>query len=189
VLPAGRDDQLLEFRIGETAPDGSRDYEPVSSPAVKAQAADSVFGPISLPDISTAAPRITRTFRFERGNGGWQVNGKFMDCTTFRFRAQRNEFERWILVNPSGGWQHPLHIHFEEFRILSRNGVAVKPGSIEFARKDVVQLRENERIELLIRFRDMVGGYPIHCHNTVHEDHQMMMIYQVAESGDDRTRP
>jgi len=71
------------------------------------------------------------------GNGGWQVNGKFMNCTVFRFAAQDNEFERWIIQNNSGGWQHPVHIHFEEFRILSRNGVPVKPGAVEFARKDV----------------------------------------------------
>ena len=26
----------------------------------------------------------------------------------------------------------------------------------------------------------MKGGFPIHCHNTVHEDHQMMMLFNVA---------
>jgi hypothetical protein len=29
------------------------------------------------------------------------------------------------------------------------------------------------------RFRDFVGDYPIHCHNTVHEDHAMMLLFQV----------
>jgi FtsP/CotA-like multicopper oxidase with cupredoxin domain len=189
VLPAGKGDQLLEFRIGATVEDGSFDYDPHSSPGVTARAGDSVFGPIVLPDVSTAVPRITRTFRFERGNGGWQVNGKFMDCTRFRFTCQVNKFERWVLRNNSGGWQHPVHVHFEEFRILSRNGKRVVPGDVEFARKDVVQLRGNDQIELLIRFRDLKGGYPIHCHNTVHEDHQMMMIYNVADQGDNSTRP
>jgi FtsP/CotA-like multicopper oxidase with cupredoxin domain len=189
ILPAGQGDQLLELRIGETVADGSFDYDPLAFPNFAARADDSVFGPIVLPDISTAVPRITRTFRFERGNGGWQVNGQFMDCTRFRFRPQLGEFERWIIQNKSGGWQHPVHIHFEEFRILSRNGVPVRPGDIEFARKDVMQLRFNDEIELLIRFRDMKGGYPIHCHNTVHEDHQMMMLYEVAEVGDNNTRP
>jgi FtsP/CotA-like multicopper oxidase with cupredoxin domain len=191
ILPAGQGDQLLEFRLtGPTVADGSRDYDPDSSPGVAALATDAVFGDISrLPDISTAVPRITRTFRFERGNGGWQVNGQFMDCTRFRFSPQVNEFERWIIQNDSGGWQHPIHVHFEEFRILSRNGVPVRPGDVEFARKDVMQLRFGEQIEILIRFRDMTGGFPIHCHNTVHEDHQMMMLFNVADVGDDNTRP
>jgi FtsP/CotA-like multicopper oxidase with cupredoxin domain len=191
ILPPGQGDQLLEFRLtGPAVADGSYDYDPLSSPGVPATPTDAVFGePSRLPDISTAVPRLTRTFRFERGNGGWQVNGKFMDCTVFRFAPQMGEFERWIIQNTSGGWQHPVHIHFEEFRILSRNGVPVRPGDVEYARKDVVQLRFNDVIEILIRFRDMKGGYPIHCHNTVHEDHQMMMIYNVADVGDNNTRP
>jgi FtsP/CotA-like multicopper oxidase with cupredoxin domain len=189
ILPAGRGDQLLEFRIGATVEDGSVDYDPTSAPGIPAKADDSVFGPIVLPDISKAVPRITRTFRFERGNGGWQVNGKFMDCTRFRFTCQVNDCERWIIQNKSGGWEHPVHIHFEEFRILSRNGRPVLPGDVEFARKDVMQLRSNDEIELLIRFRDMKGGFPIHCHNTVHEDHQMMVIYDVQAKGDNNTRP
>jgi FtsP/CotA-like multicopper oxidase with cupredoxin domain len=189
ILPAGRGDQLLEFRIGETIEDGSFDYDPTSAPGIPAKADDSVFGPIVLPDISNVVPRITRTFRFERGGGGWQVNGQFMDCTRFRFTCERDRFERWIIRNNSGGWQHPIHVHFEEFRILSRNGRPVLPGDVEFARKDVVQLRTNDQIELLIRFRDMNGGYPIHCHNTVHEDHQMMMLYDVQDTGDNNTRP
>jgi FtsP/CotA-like multicopper oxidase with cupredoxin domain len=189
VLPAGRGDQLLEFRIGGAVEDGSFDYDPVSAPGVPAKADDAVFGAISLPDISTAVPRLTRTFRFERGNGGWQVNGKFMDCTRFRFTVEKDTFERWIVRNDSGGWQHPVHIHFEEFRVLSRNGRKVLPGDVEFARKDVLQLQFGESIELLVRFRDMKGGFPVHCHNTVHEDHQMMMLFDVQDKGDNNTQP
>lgn len=35
--------------------------------------------------------------------------------------------EIWELVNPDNGWQHPIHIQFEEGRILSKttNGVNV----------------------------------------------------------------
>jgi hypothetical protein len=62
------------------------------------------------------------------------------------------------------------------------------PGDVEFARKDVMQLRSNDEIEILIRFRDMKGGFPINCHNTVHEDHQMMMLYDVQDRGDNKTQ-
>jgi len=188
VFGPGQGDQLLEFQLGAVEEDGSFDPEPVASPGVEAVLGDSIFDPIGLPDIAAAEPRITRRFRFERGNGGWQINGRFMDCTQFRFRPEMNKFERWIVQNNSGGWAHPIHIHFEEFRIISRDGVASLPGQIEFCRKDVMILADEE-IEILVRFRDMVGGYPIHCHNTVHEDHQMMMLYEVAEHGDNLTEP
>ena len=190
ILPAGRGDQLLEFRLtGGAVADGSFDPEPVAFPNVPAAAGDAVFAPISLPDISAVQPRVTRTFQFERGDGGWQINGQFMDCTRVRFRPQANSAERWIISNDSGGWQHPVHIHLEEFRILSRNGVPVTPGNVEFARKDVMQLRFGETIEVLMRFRDNLGVYPFHCHNTVHEDHQMMLLFEVAPVGDTSRTP
>jgi FtsP/CotA-like multicopper oxidase with cupredoxin domain len=190
ILAAGRGNQVLEFRLtGGAVADPSFDPEPVAFPNVPAAAGDAVFAPISLPDISGVQPRLTRTFNFERGDGGWQVNGQFMDCTRTRFTAQSDTAERWIITNDSGGWQHPVHIHFEEFRILSRNGVAVKPGNVEFARKDVLQLRFNEQIEVLMRFRDNIGVYPFHCHNTVHEDHQMMMLFDVQPVGDTKRTP
>jgi FtsP/CotA-like multicopper oxidase with cupredoxin domain len=190
ILPAGQGDQLMEFRLVGTAPaDGSFDPEPVAFPNVPAAAGDAVFAPVSLPDISNVKPRLTRHFRFERGDGGWQVNGQFMDCTRFRLQAQANTAERWIIENDSGGWQHPVHIHLEEFRILSRNGVPIRPGNVEFARKDVVQLRFNDQVEVLMRFRDNLGGYPFHCHNTVHEDHQMMLLFNVAATGDNNPTP
>ena len=70
-----------------------------------------VFAPIALPDISQVTPRITRTFKFERGDGGWQINGRFMDCTRFRLTPQLNTAERWIIQNDSGGWQHPMVVN------------------------------------------------------------------------------
>ena len=199
ILPAGnRANVVLEFRLvgADNPPDASFDPEPVSFPRVPCTPTDCVFAPICLPplpsDSAAAATdriRLTRTFRFERGNGQWQINGKLMDCTQFRFTVQRNTAERWILRNNSGGWQHPIHIHLEEFRIIRRNDRLIRCGDVEFSRKDVVRLGFNEEIELVMRFRDFRGGYPMHCHNTVHEDHQMMLIWQVQDTGDNRTEP
>jgi FtsP/CotA-like multicopper oxidase with cupredoxin domain len=50
-------------------------------------------------------------------------------------------------------------------------------------------LRFNEEIEILMRFRDMKGVYPLHCHNTVHEDHQMMLLWNIGDVGDNSTTP
>ena len=91
------------------------------------------------------------------------------------------------MQNNSGGWQHPIHIHFEEFQILSRNGQA--PPLFEQSRKDVARLGFNEEIRLFFRFRDFVGRYPMHCHNLVHEDHAMMLLWEIDAVGDNNTRP
>jgi FtsP/CotA-like multicopper oxidase with cupredoxin domain len=143
----------------------------------------------SLPD-TTAEPRIVRTFKFDRLNGQWSINGQFMDCgigpsgfsETFRFTVQQNSVEQWLLTNLTGDWTHPVHIHLEEHQILSRNRVA--PQAVEKSRKDVTQLHPNERVQLFFRFRDWLGKYPIHCHNVVHEDHAMMALWHVQPTGD-----
>jgi FtsP/CotA-like multicopper oxidase with cupredoxin domain len=197
ILPPGNPaNVVLEFRLGAVVPDASFDPEPVAFPNVPCSPNDCVFAPICLPPLPTdtaASPtdriRLTRTFRFERTNGQWAINDQFMDCTRFRFTVQRNTAERWILRNNSGGWQHPIHIHLEEFRIIRRNDRLIQCGDVEFSRKDVVRLGFNEEIEIVMRFRDFRGGYPMHCHNTVHEDHAMMLLWQVQDVGDNVTEP
>ena len=92
--------------------------------------------------------------------------------------------ERWIFENRSGGWFHPIHVHLVDFQIVSRNDRPAFP--YESGLKDVVYVGPNERVELLMRFiparqvdpgpnhAPVVGKYVMHCHNTVHEDHDMM---------------
>ena len=75
---------------------------------------------------ATAAKAKTRTWRFERGNGGWTVNGQFFDEDVVNAAIPQESEEVWIIQNPGGGWRHPVHIHFEEHRVLSRNGVPVQ---------------------------------------------------------------
>jgi len=110
-----------------------------------------------------------------------------MDCRDpqgIRLRVQQNSSEHWILANATGDWTHPIHIHLEEHQILTRNRVA-PPLAIERSRKDVSQLHPNERVELFFRFRDWTGRYPLHCHNVVHEDHAMMLRWEVVPDGGD----
>jgi FtsP/CotA-like multicopper oxidase with cupredoxin domain len=144
-----------------------------------------------LPDMDFAALQAkaakapTRTWRFERSNGGWAVNGQLFDETVINAQVPQESEEVWIIQNPGGSWRHPVHIHFEEHRILSRNGVAVKPatqvnGAIDYARRDVINLQTNEEVRLFMRFRDMKGRYVMHCHNVVHEDHAMMIRFDIV---------
>jgi FtsP/CotA-like multicopper oxidase with cupredoxin domain len=169
ILPAGAGNLLLQFRV--------------SGAAVKDESVDPASNPTfyQLPD-TTAEPRIVRTFKFDRLNGQWSVNGQFMDCNTYRFAVRQNSSEQWLLTNLTGDWTHPIHIHLEEHQILSRNRVKpTVPGDL--GRKDVTEVHPNERVQLFFRFRDWLGKYPIHCHNVVHEDHAMMALWHVVPPG------
>ena len=171
TVPAGQGNLLLQFRVsGKSVNDGS--INPATDHVMFYQ----------LPD-TTAAPRVTRTFKFDRLNGQWSINGQFMDCNHFRFLVQQNSVENWILFNATGDWTHPIHIHLEEHQILSRNRFP-PPLAVERSRKDVTQLHQNERVLLFFRFRDWLGKYPIHCHNVIHEDHAMMGLWNVQPQGD-----
>ena len=184
----------VEFRIGAAVADGSVD--PASHP---------VF--YQLPTV--VAPRITRNFKFDRSNGQWVINDKFANCNELRFTVTQNTAENWVLTNPRNDWQHPIHIHLEEHQILSRvnnggryssrdssrdssrgdcpfggggGGISTtRPGvpNVEVSRKDVTQLQFDEDATIFFRFRDFHGDWPMHCHNTVHEDHAMMLLFQV----------
>jgi FtsP/CotA-like multicopper oxidase with cupredoxin domain len=169
IVPAGQGNLVLQFRVG------SRRVQDNSLPP-------QLQSFYQLPSTNVD-PRIVRTFKFDRLNGQWSVNGQFMDCDEFRFTVQQNSVEQWLLTNLTGDWTHPVHIHLEEHRILSRNR-APPPLAIENSRKDVTELHPNERVQLFFRFRDWVGKYPIHCHNVVHEDHAMMALWHVTPTGD-----
>jgi len=177
ILPAGRGNLLLQIIV--------------DLPAVADNSVDPATHPqfYSLPS-TTPAPRVTRTFDFDNSNGGWTINERFMDCNAPRFTVQQNTVEHWILINSSGGWQHPIHIHFEEFQILSINGHPPSTSPlVQTGRKDVVRLEFDSTVELFFRFRDFLGRYPMHCHNTVHEDHAMMLRWDIAPVGDTNRNP
>lgn len=187
ILPAGAGNLVLQFQVtGPKVADNS--VNPASHPTY-----------YKLPSTN-AEPRIVRTFKFDRLNGQWSINGQFMDCgygnggtggestETFRFTVQQNSVEQWLLTNLTGDWTHPVHIHLEEHQILSRNRLAPTVPT-DLGRKDVTQLHPNERAQLFFRFRDWLGKYPIHCHNVVHEDHAMMAIWHVEPTGDNINVP
>jgi FtsP/CotA-like multicopper oxidase with cupredoxin domain len=128
-------------------------------------------------DLATAQQH-QRTFRFERTNGAWAINNKFFDGDIPTFTIKQGQPEIWTLKNGGGGWAHPIHIHLEEFRILLRNGEV--PGLEEQGRHDVVVLEPGDEVKIYIRFRTFLGKYVMHCHNTLHEDHAMMLRFDVV---------
>ena len=49
-----------------------------------------------------------------------------------------------------------------------------------WARKDMCRIGpedESKEMEIVYRARDILGNYPLHCHNTTHEDYAMLMRF------------
>jgi len=178
---------VLQVNIGAAVSDDSADPSvapPGSPPGVGMKLRD-------LPDMDFAALQAkaaklpVRTWQFQRGSGGWMVNGKFFDENVVNASIPMGSEEVWVIQNPGGSWRHPVHIHYEEHRMLTRNGAPVKPatqlnGAIDYSRRDVINLQTNDETRLFMRFRDMKGRYVMHCHNVVHEDHAMMVRWDIV---------
>ncbi|MDB5793244.1 MAG: hypothetical protein JWQ80_3268 [Massilia sp.] len=156
---------ILRFDVDRDLPYGETD--PSQVPAV--------LRPLRAAVAPKNAP--VRRWEFDRENDQWTVNHKLFDINKPAAIVKRGVDEIWELKT-SSGWSHPVHIHFEEARILTRNGAPPPPH--ERGRKDVFELRPAEVVRILICFDDFVGKYIMHCHNTVHEDHHMMVRFDVV---------
>ena len=173
---------IIQLNIGATAPDFSRDpADPKLGPFMLRELPDPDFNAL----LARAAKAKTRIFRFERGQGAWQVNGKFFDENVVSANPALESEEVWVFQNGGGGWAHPIHTHHNEFRVLSRNGVAPKPnvsidGFIGYGRRDAAPLLISEEIRVFMRLQDLSGRYVMHCHNVVHEDHAMMIRLDIG---------
>ncbi len=163
--------QLLRFEVSSEAPlvrglDGIDTRDPSQVPAKLRE----------LPLINTSEVVKTRTFEFDKVNEVWTVNGKLFDVKNATVKVKRGTAEIWKLIG-HGSWHHPVHIHLEEGRILTRNGKP--PPAHEIGRKDVYVLAPDEEVRVFIRFRDFTGKYMMHCHNLTHEDHAMMVRFDI----------
>jgi FtsP/CotA-like multicopper oxidase with cupredoxin domain len=141
------------------------------------------------PDLREDRAVRTRTFRFGRGSE-WTINGRTWSPSRIEADPQFKDVEVWNLVN-AGNWTHPVHIHLIDFRILDRNGRPSLP--YESGLKDVVVLAPFETVRVVARFGPNYGKYMMHCHNIVHEDHDMMTQFEVGTGGadplSDRAKP
>jgi len=161
--------------------------------------------PAKLVDLELPPARdvVDQHFQFGFGPRGpppvgeWTINNRtFADARNRIVRnVPRGTTEKWTLQG-GGGWSHPVHIHLVDFQIIAREGVAPRPGTnttvgrnyvtpYEAASlKDVAALGTNERITVLAKYAPWDGVYMFHCHNLIHEDHDMMAAFNVTELPD-----
>jgi FtsP/CotA-like multicopper oxidase with cupredoxin domain len=167
--------RIVEFRVHRDEPDPSwipQDLNPGLTTYVR-----DYLDPAH--PVNPAVPIPVRNWRFERGNGAWQINGRFFNPERVDLVERLNTQSIWRLRNNSGGWVHPVHIHDMQFRLLDRNGRAPHPG--EAGLKDTFYVGENETLNVMACWtgEQNVGRYVFHCHNLEHEDMSMMGMFEV----------
>jgi FtsP/CotA-like multicopper oxidase with cupredoxin domain len=184
-------DRILQFKVGRK----------LSNAAFKDNSAAANGGlPNGYPlrpmrdkqEMLSLVTKPRQTWTFKRAGGGWAVHGDptninintgdQFDRFATPYQIPEGTAENWLIVNGGGSWSHPVHIHYEEHQYLSYNGVVPSPiaDPTEFVRKDVIRLDPNAQVDIVMQFRDFKGIYPMHCHNVVHEDHAMMIMWQIA---------
>src|SRR5712692_6577188 len=161
---------------------------------------------IPNPDLSSVPVARTRTFKFGDGagqttndpvtsfRGPWGIktdDGAMLAADFGRVSAapRFGTREIWTLLNDGGGWDHPIHIHFEEGQVLARDGSASKVPAWEKGRKDVYRLRPSGSVTITMQFRDFGGMFMEHCHNTTHEDNAMLLRWEIDDGGTPFLRP
>jgi len=191
---------ILEFRVvGQVQ---SADVPGVTHYATTLD--KSVVPSVLTQQIPLVTPVRTRVVEFGRFGGGdsRQANGQCIpDCPEFatfpwdiRINGQIShsmnanrvsllipkpgEVEHWTYINGGAGWDHPIHLHFEEGITMNR-GTSTIPATERLVRKDVWRLRPSGRVQFQIQFGEYGGSYVNHCHNTVHEDFAMLLRLQI----------
>jgi FtsP/CotA-like multicopper oxidase with cupredoxin domain len=192
--PSGRlldpPDGILRFDvIDATGPDPSRVPE--------------YFRP--LPPVDLHEVMFQRVWEFDYDGGLWTVNGLVFDPNRIDAGIEQGTAEIWTFRNAGNDWAHPIHCHFTEFLILEVNGkpfpstyvqttnkelikaFGVSEGVLSVfmggPRRDVATLLPGDEIKVFMRWKDFLGKHVMHCHNVVHEDHSMMIRWDIVEPG------
>ena len=197
--------KMMEFRVVSSTPSADA---PGTNLTVQNSCGskDKSQVPLTLTDqIPIVAPVRTRMVEFGRSGGGdsrdlatgqctpdcpenmpfpWtiNVNGEsahsFISNRISLLIPKPGEVEHWTYKNKGDGWDHPIHLHFEEGITMNRGGAPI-PDTEYLVRKDVWRLRPEGSVTFQVQFGEFGGSYVNHCHNTVHEDFAMLLRYQL----------
>jgi len=199
---------ILEFRVVSSVPSVDAPGQTLTI-ANSCGVNDTSRVPLVLTEqIPIVAPVRTRLVEFGRAGGGdsrdpvtgqctpdcpegmpfpWSIKVNGQDAHTFNANRvsllipKPGEIEHITYVNGGGGWDHPIHLHFEEGITMNR-GSATIPATERLVRKDVWRLRAGGQVTFQVQFGEYGGSYVNHCHNTVHEDFAMLFRYQLLSN-------
>jgi spore coat protein A, manganese oxidase len=165
------DGPLLQFRVG-------------------GRVADSTRVPKKLRPLPNWTKHVSKKpdRRWEITIGGgfrttWLLNGRTFNPARSDAFPALDTTETWELVNKTSV-SHMMHIHHNDWYMLSRNGHPPKPW--EDCLKETFLLEPHDRILVAGRFADHTGKFVIHCHMLDHEDHGLMGQFEVVKSKADQ---
>ena len=190
--PSGRmldpGDGIMRFDVDElSAPDNSR-------------------VPTSFRELPTIPEDLSkfkhRVWVFDYQGGLWTINGQLFDENRVDAEIEEGSGEVWILRNNGKNWSHPIHSHFTEWLLREVNGRLITPATIQSTagrrhyefenastpikvfmggqRRDIATLLPNDELKVFMRWEDFHGRYIMHCHNVIHEDHAMMIRWDIV---------
>jgi len=187
---------IMEFRVASAVPSVD-DPTAINTIANSCGANDMsrVNDPGADWEVPTVPPVRTRVIEFVRGADGgglpldhpegdepWgvKVNGAAAHLADMRRVSnlpRPGDVEQWT-IKSGGGWGHPVHLHFEEGKTLSRT-TGITPMEAN-KRKDVWHVGHGQGdVTFQVAFGEFGGAYVNHCHNTVHEDNAMLLRYDL----------
>jgi len=161
-------DKIMRFVVGTTVKDSTH---------------NSVPSTLSTVPFPPKRDTIDHVFNFQRGSGGWSINGVSYTDVNARVLARpaQGTVENWQFRYEGGPGVHPVHMHLIDFQIISRSGGRRTVLPYETAGlKDVVLLEPGEVVNVVAMYGPWNGLYQFHCHNLIHEDHNMMAVFNVT---------
>lgn len=103
------------------------------------------------------------------------INGKRFDPLRVDQRPQLGSTELWEIANISG-MDHPFHLHTNLFQVYARDGRREQRA----VWRDMVNVKAQETVQILVPFRDYRGKTVYHCHIVEHEDRGMMAVVEMV---------
>ena len=200
--------KIMEFRVVSSVPSVDAPGQTLTVANSCGPNDKSQVPAILTEQIPVVAPVRTRLVEFGRSGSGdsrdpvtgqctpdcpegmpfpWTIKVNGEDAHSFNVNRvsmiipKPGEIEHWTYVNGGGGWDHPIHLHFEEGVTLNRGGAPI-PATERLVRKDVWRLRPSGQVTFQVQFGEYGGSYVQHCHNTVHEDFALLMRHNLLSA-------
>ncbi|XAS68575.1 multicopper oxidase domain-containing protein [Micrococcaceae bacterium Sec5.7] len=182
--------KIMRFEVVANSGSGAGSISAIPTTLDDGGAPNAAQGGVATMSLTPEMAVAKRHLKVNREHGEWTINGvRWNDVERSGFtklfgNPQPFDVEQWTITNESGGWFHPVHIHLVDGKVIARNTNGGKPFAWERGPKDVYYAGENESITALMQFDTGPGAggrYMMHCHNLVHEDHDMMVQFSVGD--------